>query len=137
MEKRVDYKVDAEGLVGGANLHDGYLYGVVQQDNGLIIYAEADDSSQRTIKLVGLTQMNVTDFWCGSIICDVWLWPRQQVPERMWEELFRNRIPLHDFEAKLKSSIERTPGRYFFALESSYGANVYAVCDELEITRPE
>ncbi|HZR78888.1 MAG TPA: hypothetical protein VFA58_06735 [Chthoniobacterales bacterium] len=136
MEKIIKYTVESDGSVTGADLHDGYLYGVIQENEGLVIHAEAADDSKRRIKLLGLTEMNVTDFWMGTIVCDVWLWPRDEAPNRIWEELFKGRIAMNDPEGSLKSLIENTRGRYFFALESSYGANVYAVCDDLQITQP-
>jgi hypothetical protein len=102
----------------------------------LIIYAKAVDGSQRNIKLLGLTDMNISDFWIGSIIGEIWLWPLHKTPARMWEQLFKGRLALHDAANSLTSSIKSARGRHFFALEGSYGANVYATCEDVEISEP-
>jgi hypothetical protein len=131
---RIEWKLDEEGTVIGAGFHDGYFYGALQEGAALSLYVKSYGGHERKIELSEIAEMNVTDFWIGSIIGGVWLWPVAKVEDRMWEHLFAGRIALHDHEASLRQLIETTKGQYFFALEASYGANVYAVCDAMKIT---
>jgi hypothetical protein len=135
--RKISWSVDNDGALVGANLHDGYLYGVIQESDSLILYARTSDQLICNLKLVGLREMNVTDFWIGSIVSDIWLWPREKAPSRMWQQIFAGRISVNDPEASLKLLKSKSDGKHFFALEGSYGVNVYAICDDVEITREE
>jgi hypothetical protein len=134
MESEIAWKTDDEGRVIGPGFHDGYFYGALQEGACLSLYVKSYDGHKRKIELSEVAEMNITDFWIGSIVGDVCFLPLDKVPPLMWENLFAGRIALHNREASLRKLIETTKGRYFFALEASYGANVYAVCDAMEIT---
>jgi hypothetical protein len=134
MEKPIDWQIDSEGCVVGVNLSDGYFYGVVQYGSQLIIYAKTAEDEARKITLTGLSEMNVNDFWIGSIIGAVYVWPLNQVGRSTWERLFAGRIASHDYEANLQKLLKSAQGKHFFALESTYGGTVLAVCDDMKIT---
>lgn len=134
MESEIAWDTDTEGMVTGSGLHDGYFYGALQKGSRLTLYLKSYDDHGRRVELSGITEMNITDFWIGSIIGDVHLWPLEKASPLMWENLFAGRIVLHDREGSLRKLIESATGRYFFALEASYGANVYALCDAMKIT---
>jgi hypothetical protein len=132
--KLIKWETDPEGAVVGVGFHDGYFYGVVERRSGLIIHPETYAGEPRRIQLSGLTEMNVTNFWAGSIIGGVWLCGVARVSRLMWEKLFAGRIATLDPENSLQKLIQGVRGRYFFSLEASYGGNVYAVCHEMKIT---
>jgi len=134
MKNEIGWKTDADGTVNGPGFHDGYFYGALQQGSCLALYLKSYDGNEREIELSEISEMNITNFWIGSIVGDVYLRPLENVPPLMWDNLFAGRLTLHDRERSLQTLIEKTKGRYFFALEASYGASVYAVCDAMTIT---
>jgi hypothetical protein len=134
MQKPIDWKTGDDGLVNGPGFHDGYFYGALQEDARLTLYLKSYEDHERRIELAEISEMNITDFWIGSIVGEVCFWPLDKVPPLMWENLFAGRIALHDRANSLRKLIATAKGRYFFALEASYGANVYVVCDAMKIT---
>jgi hypothetical protein len=75
MEKPIDWKTGDSGVVSGLGVHDGYFYGAVQADSRLTLYLKSYDDRERKIELAGITEMNITNFWIGSVIGDVCLCP--------------------------------------------------------------
>jgi hypothetical protein len=74
--------------------------------------------------------MNIIDFLGRSIIGEAWLWPKDAAPVQMWEKALAGRLAPNE---KFETQIEKLNSTHFFALESSYGASVYAVCNGVEI----
>jgi len=127
------WQLDHEGTIIGAGLHDGRLLGItVEGANVTLGYKTWDGNSNRII-LCEATELNVGNFWVGNIIGQAWLWDKPSVQRSLWQRLFAGRIVESRFEESLNELIASAQHKMFFALECSYGAQVYALCDSLEI----
>ena len=74
--------------------------------------------------------MNVMHFWGGDIILDVSLIPIKEVPPHTLQGLFHDRIT---DDRKISEAISREGRKYLFVLECSYGAEVFATCDQMQV----
>lgn len=133
MKTEIQWSADTDGVVNGIGCHDGYFYGAVQRKSRLVLYVQNAEQDYREVELLDIHEMNISDFWIGSIIGDIWWWPLNEVSVEMWEKLFAGRIAKHDRDGSLRRLIATVKGTHFFALEGSYGANVYAACNQLRV----
>jgi hypothetical protein len=98
----------------------------------LLIFVEDAERNPYTICVNGITELNIIDFWNGSIVGEVMLLPKHFVQDWLWQKLFAGRIA-GPAASNLNSLIKRVNSTYVFAIESAYGANVYATCESIAI----
>lgn len=134
MKTSVDWKIDSDGMVLGPGFHDGKFYGIVHDENdNLLILTKNHQGDRRRIELINVTVMRVTNFLRGNIISNVWFWRTNEISIDKWEKLFEDQLASHNYNEDLKKIIARNRNSHFFTLDSSYGAEIYATCDKMEI----
>jgi hypothetical protein len=124
-------ELSSDGALQSPDLHDGCFYGIVAE-NGKLVKLLVRDHHEKPYEIVlgNVGSMNVTCFWGGDIILDVSLLPIGKAPPHMLKALFQDRITEED---KIAEAVAKNPRQYLFALESSYGADIYATCDKMQI----
>jgi hypothetical protein len=127
------WQLDQEGTIIGAGLHDGRLLGITLEGANVTLSYETWHGNPNRIVLRDATELNVGKFWVGNIIGQAWLWDNTSVQRSLWQSLFADRIVEARFEDSLNELIASAQHKRFFALECSYGAQVYALCDSIEI----
>jgi hypothetical protein len=106
--------------------HDGSLHGIVMQDEGstcLVLY-RSTDGVRRVVTLTGVHKLDVSSFRQGNIIDSIMVFPSGETTNRGYDALL------------LRLGWGRLPGlkgRFLFVMDSSYGAEVIADCENVEI----
>ena len=107
-----------------ARHHDGELYGIMLSDDECRLHYRSSDGVSRIIRLLGIHTLDLSRFREGNVILSMMAYPCQVASNKVPEELLRRlgwgKLP------KLK-------GKYIFVLDSSYGAELVANCDEVDI----
>jgi hypothetical protein len=120
-----------DGILRKPGVHDGHFYGVVAEKGEVVKLMVKDyKNNPYVILLENVGSMNVQNFWGGDIILDVSLLPIEKAPAHMLQGLFKDRITE---DGEIAKAIARDKRKYLFALESSYGADVYATCDGMQV----
>lgn len=128
-----NFNISPHGALIGAGLHDGCVNGVLMNNDALWVIGETLNHQSRTLKLIAPAVVNVSRFWGVCLVSDLWLWEKASVPESIWRRLFEGRVPAHRGDDGLQEAIDSVTNQKVFALESSYGGEIYATCDGLEI----
>jgi len=123
------FHCDESGFVRGFAHHDGYLEGVLTDDVAKEAHLAIRSTSgeRRVLTLRGVTALDVSGFREGNIIQNLRMWSaakaagdpevRRSLDERLY--LDATKLP---------------PNASVFILESSFGANLIAVCAELFVS---
>jgi len=118
---------DEDGFVRGFPYHDGELNGILTGVKGDAYIAFASSQGEaRVLRLCGLKALHVGNFLQGNIILDMRVYPAArargdaEIERRLMERLFLGVSSLSD-------------DALVFVLDSSYGADVIAVCQGLEV----
>jgi hypothetical protein len=118
-------------MVSGVDLHDGHLRSIATMKDGAITLAvESLNNVPFSILLSNVGVMNVMHLWGGDIISDVSFFPIAKAPSHLLRCLFHDRIT---DDKKIADAVAKDGRKYFFALECSYGADIYATCDQMQI----
>ncbi|HEY1815412.1 MAG TPA: hypothetical protein VGG74_23850 [Kofleriaceae bacterium] len=120
---------DEHGIVTGFSYHDGFLDGVLVSDDGTAarFAVRSIEGVRRILTLRGVVSLHLDGFRQGNIVGYMWLLRGDQasanleVRRLLIEELGRPALP----EATLA-----------FVIDTSYGANVIAICATAEISEP-
>lgn len=121
--------MDPDGIILGPGFHDGTLYGLtIHEDKSLHIEVKNYLGAKFEIVLNGVAAMNVLNFIGISIIGDVWLWKTDAAPHTVREKLFSQKLS----ESQMRLELSRAS--HFFAIDSAYGAEIYALCDNINIS---
>jgi hypothetical protein len=115
---------DANGIVRGFAYHDGYLDGIAVSDRCARLTIRSIENEGRVVTLFGVAKLKLDHFREGNIIGDLW-W--MTVPEALAVGDVARRLTEH-FGDKLP-----TEG-FVFMLDSSYGADLIAVCERAEVS---
>lgn len=124
MTSRVD--LNEEGFVTGFPYHDGFLDGLLLGDDRCLHLAiRAVSGERRILTLRGVKASCVDDLREGNVLLNLRILP---VPRAVGEpEVLRMLVErLHMVPARLDNDA------LVFWLESSYGAEIVAVCDYIE-----
>ncbi len=118
-------------MVSGVDLHDGHLCGITRIKDGAIVFAvESLNNVPLSILLSNVGVMNVMNLWGGDIISDVSLFPIAKAPSHLLRCLFHDRIT---DDKKIADAVAKDGREYLFALECSYGADIYVTCNQMQI----
>jgi hypothetical protein len=119
---------DENGLVRGFSYHDGFLDGVLVGDGGVVYLAlRAQSGERRVLTLIGVTALSVDAFRKGNIVLDLRVLPATTAAaDAGIAKLLADRLYL--------APASLAPNAVVFRLESSIGADVLAVCAEVEIS---
>jgi hypothetical protein len=125
----IPIEVDERGYVRGFPYHDGSLEGIVssaaRREARLALVAE--DGSRRVVTLRGVRALAMDQFREGNIVGDLRL---LSVAQASADAEVARRI-----EAKLFLEPSSIPeAARIFLLESSYGAELVAICDGIEVS---
>ena len=138
MNKSVKWKSDASGQISGPGFHDGSLTGIaVSEDNALVVHLKNHEGKPHRLVLSGLVAVNVVNFWGGSIVGDLWWWPVKEAPDHVWDKLLSGQVPPNGVAKRAAEIIFKAEGSHFFVSDASYGAEVYAVGEQLSIEEEE
>jgi hypothetical protein len=115
------------GLVRGFPYHDGGLDGVVLGPNEEVhIGLRSVEGERRVLTLTGVKAMAVDEFREGNIVLDISLFAASKLNEHtVLRDVVAQRITI---KAEL-IPVEKV----IFWLESSYGADVVAICDAVYV----
>lgn len=132
----VDWEIK-DGLLTGLGLHDGYFLGAIANANSNVVTIKVQSVTKAlyNIELIDVSHLNIQDFWNGSIIGEVFFLPKKQVPSYMWRNLYSGQLRKEDTDKEILKFVSKIENQHLFALECSYGAQVYATCDQLRIYR--
>jgi hypothetical protein len=130
----VDFQIMPEGSIVGPGFHDGNATGIVFVDGCFVITAANYRGELYELKLLRPSVIAVNDFWESNLISDVFLWELDRAPEIFLRRLFLRRLPSDLTAVELSAELRKRGSRKVFALESSYGAEITAGCDDLQIT---
>lgn len=114
---------DANGRVRGFAYHDGYLDGITLKDREVQLAIGSIDNERRVLTLHGVQGLKVDNFREGNILADLWC---LTVAEALQMPDVARRI------ADASGAV--APELCVFVLESSYGANLIAVCKRAEVS---
>ena len=119
---------DENGLVRGFSYHDGFLDGVLVGDGGIVYLAlRAQSGERRVLTLTGVTALSVDAFREGNIVLDLRVLPATAgAADAEIAQLLADRLYLAPASLAATSVV--------FRLVSSFGAEVLAVCAEVEIS---
>ena len=131
-EPRIAWKTTIDGTVCGFEYHDGSILGTRIDQTIFELLIEGANGEIHTVNLINVQEMNIRDFWRGNIILSIFHWDHKDVPLSSWKELYTGR---GSEEPWLQKSIAANKNTHFFALISSYGADIFATCDEMIVTR--
>jgi hypothetical protein len=120
---------DEQGIVTGFSYHDGFLDGVlVTKDGGEARFAlRSLEGVRRVLTVRGLVRLRVGGCRQGNIVGYIWALRGEQatanleVRRMLIEELGRPALP---------------DGTLAFMIDTSYGANVIAICAEAFVSEP-
>jgi hypothetical protein len=112
------------GIVRGFAYHDGYLDGIAVSGRGAQLSIRSVDGERRTLTLHGVARLQLDHFCESNIIGDLW-W--LTIPEAFAIDHVAHRLT-ELFGAQLP------PERFVFMLDSSYGADLIAVCERAEVS---
>jgi len=119
---------DENGSIHGFPYHDGSLLGVLTDAKSRDIHLAlcAVSGEQRILSLRNVKAMDVSGFREGNIVLDLSIFPAKRVAN-IAEVLKKLEERLFITEANLP------PETLVFWLVSSYGAEILAVCDDVEV----
>lgn len=114
-------EVDAEGRLR-AKHHDGLLEGVRCTPQDAVLYVQPLEAERYALVLKGVRGMALNDFWHGNIIMDICVFTKRHVVGGV----FTARRDLSSLGLSLDQMDDT---ERLFALDSSYGARMAAVCE--------
>lgn len=121
-------------MVLGPGFHDGSFYGVIVEDAGCIaVFVRNYKQEPLVIRLINVVNFSLNNFWGGSIIGDVWFFEKKEAPVYMWEKMLREKLSSANYEQSFNRIISNKDDSFFFALECSYGGELYATCSGMNI----
>lgn len=126
MSKSTPAEADQNGWIDVPH-HDGDLLGVVVEEPNCLLAYRSTDGVRRGLRLVGVHSMDLSGFRQGNIIMSMMMFSPEVAPKRLSEAQWL-RLG-HGGHPRLK-------GRYVFLLDSSYGAELVADCDDIEVLPP-
>ncbi|MBI5537107.1 MAG: hypothetical protein HY898_30575 [Deltaproteobacteria bacterium] len=119
--------LDADGVIRGVQYHDGRLEGVLVDGDAAYLCVRSASGNQRFLALRDLFDICMDGFRRGNIILNMRVLSAAQakadsaVGAKVSEKLFRELDSLH-------------VDALVFVLDSSYGADVLALCGRVEIS---
>lgn len=126
-------KLSIDGILKDPSLHDGRLVGIVAKKGEAIKLSTEDHQGfPFLISLENAGSMNVMHFWGGDIILDVSLIPIGKAPLHLLKGLFHDRIA---DEKAIADAVSKDGRKFLFALECSYGADVFITCDQMRVEK--
>lgn len=129
---------DQHATLEHPGLHDGLLTGMLLGDKSdanksVTLMAKNSSGEAVAIRLDGLEMLRAFEFYEGNIISTLWLWPLALMPDRYWEALGKNRVHDHQLNAERARLEQSGPGKLGFAIDSSYGCELVAICDSVDV----
>lgn len=120
-------RTDAHWRAIGFSHHDGFLDGVVLEDDGRTarLHVRSVAGERHTVKLTDVESLSVDAFRQGNIILTIWCVPASEAVAAGLAERIRARLYLD--AAKLPE------GRTVFLLDASYGAEIVAICGHVGV----
>lgn len=122
---------DENGFVRGFPHHDGRLDGVLTDDvsKQAHLAIRSVDGERRVLALRGVVALHIEGFREGNIVSSLrLLTPPQVLLDGELRRLFDERLFID--VAKLQSDVS------VFVVESSFGADVLAVCGSVDVSEP-
>jgi hypothetical protein len=123
----MEFETDVHGQIVDPH-HDGALDGIMVDGNECRLYYRSSDGMRRIILLRGVRLLDLSNFREGNIIMSIMVHSCQEASAKVSDEKIRRlgwgKISLFE-------------GRYFFILDSSYGAEIIANCDSVQICLAE
>lgn len=132
--RKVHDHLDEHGIMTSPSLHDGAFLGVLlsgssNQERIATLHARSSQGQPVSLTLHGVKQLAAQDFYEGNIICTVWAWTLDEMPTEFWNVLMKNRLHSHKLQLERARMIAAHPQALGFAISSSYGCELAAVCD--------
>jgi hypothetical protein len=125
MAKRLS--CDENGMLVGFPHHDGSLDGVLMSGTDAHLALRSSQGEPRVLTLRRVSSLHVGDFCQGNIVGSLWLFRGDQLAHRAHvQRALMEKLQLD--AGKL------APTDMVFLLDSSYGADVVAVCGEVEVS---
>ena len=124
--------VDDDGVVDNFPYHDGYLTGVLIDEGGhqvdLSVRSIAGDCN--VVRLSGVTGMSADGLAARNIVFDIRVLPVERLEK---EDELRARVI-----KRITEKVSLIPaGKKVFVLECSYGIDIVAICDEVDVRTGE
>lgn len=137
------WQVDGNGMLSGAPYHDGTLVGLHFVDKAhLTLAIRATDGQFTHLGMHGLRAVNLVQMCEGTIVLYIWVWKLAEIPPDVWERrdgawsvLCDSRLGSPGPRNMVERSRHDNPDSYLVALTSSYGGEVFAVCDDISLRR--
>src|SRR5688572_13067177 len=120
---------DDNGVLRGFSYHDGYLDGVLVSDGGTTanLALRSSAGELRVLALRGLVALDVSNFREGNLVLNIRLLPAARI------------AGIDDVRTLLAERLFIEPAGIptdaaIFLLESSFGADVVAICRDVQIS---
>ena len=114
---------DANGRVRGLAYHDGYLDGISLKDREVQLAIRSIDNERSVVSLQGVERLKVDNFREGNILADLWWLTAEEA------------LQTPNVSRQIADAFGAVaPELCVFVLESSYGANLVAVCERAEVS---
>lgn len=122
-----NFTYDHDGTVTGFPYHDGHLDGLLITEREEVVLAlRSIDGEHRLLKLSGVQYLDVDEFRQGNIVIDIYVLSKELLSRH---EEFSKLVA-----AKLFVTAEQIRNdSIVFVLQSAYGAEIVAVCSDVNV----
>src|SRR5262245_52904345 len=85
MKSEVPWRIDENGMLLGARIHDGAVVRLAVVDNvSLELAVRRLSGDVVMIRLLGLREFNLREMWNGAIVSELFVWKVGSVPDEHW-----------------------------------------------------
>jgi len=132
LRSRLTWTTNEHGEIAGVRVHDANFVELLTGDHLRLVVRRLSGERVEFV-LTGVHDQRI-DLWKAMIVSEVSAWPIASTPENVWHELFRDALrEKKDERQQAARLIAKFPDAWLFAMESSYGGSVFALCESLEI----
>ena len=139
-KSKVEWTTDAGGQLRLGGIHDGNLVELLFKEGFLSFRVQGVDGGILLFELKGLTNLKL-GLLGGAILNDLWIWNVNAVPESLlkygdagWNFLLSDQgSPSTRINEQAQKIIKRNHAALFLQIECSYGENIAAICDSIDI----
>lgn len=138
MPRRLEWDVDAAGLLKWVPYHDGFVIslGYSLDRRSIELAVRTADSRTVAFGFLEIAQLRINNFLEGNIVSDIFIWTVDKVPDQTissldngWGGHLFEISALGEREAEVTRIKQRFGGKYLVQLLCSYGASISLISD--------
>jgi hypothetical protein len=138
MRIEIPWQVDESGMLSGAAVHDAILEGFGFSESRLLgMIVRRIDGTVVELEAHGVKRLNICEMWEASIVSEIFVWKSDAAPSyassMAWQGLLRNRIVKGNETPAAEALVKEYPETVLVQLSCSYGASVFALCDQFKV----